>query len=343
LVFRHELAVLQRQVETCHPRFSWSGRAVVAVLAFRLSPARWVGMIVTPGTILRWNRRLVARGWTTTPHRCPGRPAMARGVRALVKRLVAENPRWGYRRIHAEPLGLGTVRCRVHLVGADVIKIPVRAPRANAIAERFVGSVRRELRDRVLIMDVAHARHACGVRGARQHPPTAPLTGPRSTAAGPPARRCGPGWTRRPAQSPRRCPTRICAGRMRFAEPLAPTGPMTVAPGVVTAVTAILAGDGSGRGVAALEEALHTYPCEEEPADRLCHRALHPLEFEIHSQRWRCLRQPSGRLTPIMGSCATQIRATLVCSDNGGDLCRASSRRRCTTKRRRTSTFRVRR
>jgi putative transposase len=42
--------------------------------------------------------------------------------------------------------------------GADILKIPVRAPRANAICERFVGSVRRELLDRILIVNAAHAR-----------------------------------------------------------------------------------------------------------------------------------------------------------------------------------------
>jgi hypothetical protein len=43
-------------------------------------------------------------------------------------------------------------------IDADVIKTPVRAPVANAICERFVGSIRRELLDRILIVNTTHAR-----------------------------------------------------------------------------------------------------------------------------------------------------------------------------------------
>ncbi len=41
-------------------------------------------------------------------------------------------------------------------VGAKVIKTAVRAPNMNAVAERFVGSARRELLDHVLLVDGQH-------------------------------------------------------------------------------------------------------------------------------------------------------------------------------------------
>jgi putative transposase len=104
LVLRHQLAVLRRQVE--RPRVSWVDRVMIAALTLRLPSVRRVGMLITPETILRWHRRLVARRWTTSP-RGVGRPSTAPGVRALVRRLANENPEWGYRRIHGELLTMG--------------------------------------------------------------------------------------------------------------------------------------------------------------------------------------------------------------------------------------------
>ena len=104
LVLRHQLAVPSRQV--ARPRFTWSDRALVALLAELIPRQRWEAFLVTPKTILAWHRALVRRRWTY-PHRRAGRPHLADETVKLICRLARENPRWGYLRIVGELKTLG--------------------------------------------------------------------------------------------------------------------------------------------------------------------------------------------------------------------------------------------
>jgi len=75
-----------------------------------------VAGIVTPDTILRWYRRLVATKYDGSNVRRPGRPSTKPDIVALVVRMAAENPTWGYTRIRG---GLKRVG---HDVGRNTIK-----------------------------------------------------------------------------------------------------------------------------------------------------------------------------------------------------------------------------
>ena len=104
LVLRHQLTVLRRQ--TPRPRLEPADRAMLAAISRLLPRARWSCFIVTPQTLLRWHRRMIAGAWTY-PHHGHGRPPLDEHLQQLIVRLATENPRWGYQRIQGELLHLG--------------------------------------------------------------------------------------------------------------------------------------------------------------------------------------------------------------------------------------------
>jgi putative transposase len=66
-----------------------------------------IATIVTPDTILRWHRQLVAAKWDYHEKRQPGRPRVSEEISRLVLKMAKENPTWGYDRIQGALANLG--------------------------------------------------------------------------------------------------------------------------------------------------------------------------------------------------------------------------------------------
>jgi putative transposase len=77
---------------------------------------RELAPIVTPDTLLRWYRELVAQKYDGSARRGSGRPRIAGEIQSLILEMASDNPRWGYTRIQGALANLG------YTIGRNTIK-----------------------------------------------------------------------------------------------------------------------------------------------------------------------------------------------------------------------------
>ena len=210
LALRHQLEVCRRPRRRV--RLTVTDRRLWSTLARSWSAWRTHVIVVHPDTVVRWHRSAWRRHWARkNRRRGPGRPRIARETQDLIRQMARENPRWGAIRIVGALRACGidvsasTVRNyrRQALrrppspswrtcIGTTTIRTPVRAPQANSIAERVIGTLRRECVDHVLIWNEAHLRRVLTefVRYYNEDRPhraldLEPPSGPRAVGTGP--------------------------------------------------------------------------------------------------------------------------------------------------------------
>ena len=108
LALRQQLAVLKAKRK--HPKLKAYDRLFWVLMRKLWSGWKSALLLVTPDTVVRWHRAGFRLYWSMLGVRKSGgsgRKKITLEVRALIFRMVAENPRWGAPRIHGELLKLG--------------------------------------------------------------------------------------------------------------------------------------------------------------------------------------------------------------------------------------------
>src|SRR5712691_9818728 len=126
-----EIRLLRRQLGGRRLRLTDDDRRRLAVRAYRLGrhALREIATIVTPDTLLRWHRQLIARKWTYATPRSSRRGVLAE-IRRLVVRMANENATWGYTRMQGALKNVG------HRVGRSTIARILKAHGIPPVPER---------------------------------------------------------------------------------------------------------------------------------------------------------------------------------------------------------------
>jgi transposase InsO family protein len=113
-----ENSVLRQQLRGRRLRYTDAQRRRLATAAKKLGrkALRQLDTLVTPDTLLRWYRRLVARKYDSSAQRESARPRRKPDIVELVLRMAKQNPTWGYTRIRGALHNLG------HDLGRNTIK-----------------------------------------------------------------------------------------------------------------------------------------------------------------------------------------------------------------------------
>lgn len=106
---QEENRVLREHLKGKRIRFTDKQRRRLAVKAKKLGRKvlHALETIVTPDTLLRWHRRLIAKKYDSSQKRRPGRKPVMTKIRSLAVLFALENRSWGYTRIQGALKNLG--------------------------------------------------------------------------------------------------------------------------------------------------------------------------------------------------------------------------------------------
>ena len=106
---QEENRVLREQLAPRRLRFTDAQRRRLAAKAQALGrrALRDLETLVTPDTLLRWHRHLIAKKYDGSRRRGPGHPTIMQDIRRLIVRMATENRDWGYTRIRGALGNLG--------------------------------------------------------------------------------------------------------------------------------------------------------------------------------------------------------------------------------------------